>query len=52
MWEERAHIYDTPGVHNNFPLRTNIDNTNINEWKNIQFLILYSLKYYYAFIII
>ena len=26
MWEEGAHIYGTPGVHNNFPFRAMINN--------------------------
>ena len=40
MWEEGAHIYGTPGVHNNFPLKTvqtkRIKDDGLKQWIKIE----------------
>ena len=51
MWDEGIHIYDTPGVHDNFPYNSTIlinekkkstINCIFNTQKSFQFSIFYS----------
>ena len=37
MWDEGVHIYDTPRVHNNFPMHLSLNCLVYADWISIKF---------------